>query len=307
MRKNDTNCPKCRRSKKISITIACGRSITRLRFGVARVAAHRHRRLERRHEQGRQRRPRRKRVDGLVFARRAAAVHSDRREPRRSRTGERLSRARPIDLLQAVEREAWDGKWYRRAYFDDGTPIGSSKNDECQIDSLAQSWAVLAGADPQRANQAMRSVEEHLIRTNDRLVLLLEPPFDKSNPEPRLHQRLSARHPRKRRAVHARGNVGRAGARSARPWHAGGQTVRSAQSDSVLGERIGSRPLSRRTVRRGSRRLQQPAARRSRRLDLVHGFGGLDVSRRRGIDSGTSIAGRSTHAGTLHSERMGRL
>jgi cyclic beta-1,2-glucan synthetase len=87
-------------------------------------------------------------------------------------------------LLQAVEREAWDGKWYRRAYFDDGSPIGSSKSDECQIDSLTQSWAVQAGADPQRANQAMRSVEEHLIRTNDRLALLLEPPFDKSNPGP---------------------------------------------------------------------------------------------------------------------------
>jgi cyclic beta-1,2-glucan synthetase len=87
-------------------------------------------------------------------------------------------------LLQAVEREAWDGKWYRRAYFDDGSPIGSSKNDECQIDSLAQSWAVMAGADPQHANQAMRCVEERLIRTNDRLALLLEPPFDHSNPSP---------------------------------------------------------------------------------------------------------------------------
>jgi cyclic beta-1,2-glucan synthetase len=91
-----------------------------------------------------------------------------------------IYRSRAEELLRTTEREAWDGAWYRRAFFDDGTPLGSSQNEECRIDSLAQSWAVLAGADIHRAEVAMQSVEEHLVRAADRLVLLLEPPFDKS-------------------------------------------------------------------------------------------------------------------------------
>jgi cyclic beta-1,2-glucan synthetase len=89
-------------------------------------------------------------------------------------------RARAEELRRAIEEHAWDGDWYRRAYFDDGTPLGSAQNDECQIDSLAQSWAVLAGGDPERARRAMRAVEERLIRRDDRLVLLFTPPFDRS-------------------------------------------------------------------------------------------------------------------------------
>jgi cyclic beta-1,2-glucan synthetase len=73
---------------------------------------------------------------------------------------------------------AWDGDWYRRAYFDDGTPLGSAQNTECRIDSLAQSWAVLSGAaQPQRAQQAMSSLKEHLVLRDEGLVLLFEPPF----------------------------------------------------------------------------------------------------------------------------------
>ncbi|MDB4873766.1 MAG: putative cyclic beta 1-2 glucan synthetase [Gemmatimonadetes bacterium] len=85
----------------------------------------------------------------------------------------------------AVEREGWDGAWYRRAYFDDGTPLGAAANDECQIDSIAQSWAVLSGAgDPARARAAMQAVNERLVRDDARMVLLLTPPFDKSDRDP---------------------------------------------------------------------------------------------------------------------------
>ena len=88
-------------------------------------------------------------------------------------------------LETAIEREAWDGEWYRRGYFDDGTPLGSAENTECRIDSIAQSWAVISGAaDPARAKRAMAAVEEHLVRRDDGLVALFAPPFDRSLPDP---------------------------------------------------------------------------------------------------------------------------
>jgi cyclic beta-1,2-glucan glucanotransferase len=88
-------------------------------------------------------------------------------------------------LKAALEREAWDGDWYRRAYFDDGTPLGSAGNEECRIDSIAQSWAVISGAaEPARAARAMNAVNQHLIRRRDGLVLLLTPPFDHAPVDP---------------------------------------------------------------------------------------------------------------------------
>lgn len=88
-------------------------------------------------------------------------------------------------LASVIEQHAWDGKWYRRAYFDDGTPLGSQSNLEDTIDSLPQSWAVISGAaDPERAAIAMQSVEEHLINRDEGLVLLLKPPFNNSMPDP---------------------------------------------------------------------------------------------------------------------------
>lgn len=88
-------------------------------------------------------------------------------------------------LQSNIEAKAWDGEWYRRAYFDDGTPLGSSTNDECRIDSIAQSWAVLSGAaDPDRCRQAMESVDRHLVRREARLIQLFDPPFDRSELEP---------------------------------------------------------------------------------------------------------------------------
>ncbi|BCB27221.1 cyclic beta 1-2 glucan synthetase [Sulfurimicrobium lacus] len=84
-----------------------------------------------------------------------------------------------------IEAHAWDGAWYRRAYFDDGTPLGSSSNDECQIDSISQSWAVISGGgDHIRARQAMAAVDQRLVRRDAQLIQLLDPPFDKSDLEP---------------------------------------------------------------------------------------------------------------------------
>jgi cyclic beta-1,2-glucan synthetase len=81
-------------------------------------------------------------------------------------------------LINATEKNAWDGSWYRRAYFDDGTPLGSSESSECQIDSLAQTWAVISGAGkPERAQIAMQSVYEHLVKPGDAMILLFTPPF----------------------------------------------------------------------------------------------------------------------------------
>jgi cellobiose phosphorylase len=88
-------------------------------------------------------------------------------------------RERAEDLRAALEANAWDGAWYRRAYFDDGTPLGSAQNDECQIDALPQAWAVISGAaDPARAEQAMASVDERLVHVDSKLIQLFDPPFD---------------------------------------------------------------------------------------------------------------------------------
>ncbi len=86
------------------------------------------------------------------------------------------------NLQHALEAGGWDGDWYRRAYFDDGTPLGSVSNAECRIDSIAQSWAVISGAaDPVRAARAMAAVDKYLVRRDERLVQLFTPPFE--NPE----------------------------------------------------------------------------------------------------------------------------
>jgi cyclic beta-1,2-glucan synthetase len=88
-------------------------------------------------------------------------------------------------LKAAIEREAWDGGWYRRAYFDDGTPLGSTMNVECRIDSIAQSWGVMSGgAEPGRAARAMAAVDQQLVRRPGGLILLLTPPFDHTPLDP---------------------------------------------------------------------------------------------------------------------------
>jgi cellobiose phosphorylase len=99
-------------------------------------------------------------------------------------------------IRENLEKNAWDGGWYRRAYFDDGTPLGSRENPECQIDSLAQSWAIISGAfddeckfEPKidsriRANEAMEAVDNNLVKKDKGMILLLAPPFSNSKLEP---------------------------------------------------------------------------------------------------------------------------
>jgi cyclic beta-1,2-glucan synthetase len=88
-------------------------------------------------------------------------------------------------LRESLEREGWDGSWYRRGYFDDGTPLGSASSLECRIDSIAQSWGAISGAaNPVRAALAMAAVDEYLVRRDDSLALLFTPPFDKTPLDP---------------------------------------------------------------------------------------------------------------------------
>jgi cyclic beta-1,2-glucan synthetase len=90
-----------------------------------------------------------------------------------------------VSLKEALERDGWDGDWYRRAFFDDGTPLGSASSIECRIDSIAQSWAVISGAaDPARAKRAMAALDKYLVRPDEKLSLLFTPPFDNPARDP---------------------------------------------------------------------------------------------------------------------------
>jgi cyclic beta-1,2-glucan synthetase len=110
----------------------------------------------------------------VVILREYAAISDERGDTERAQ--HYRSEAR---WLTGMLELAWDGNWYRRAYFDDGTPLGSAQNEECRIDSLTQSWAVFAQeADPKRTARAMEAVRAHLVRRDAQVVLLLTPPFD---------------------------------------------------------------------------------------------------------------------------------
>jgi cyclic beta-1,2-glucan synthetase len=88
-------------------------------------------------------------------------------------------------LKRALNSDGWDGEWYRRAYFDDGTPLGSAANEECKIDGIAQTWSVLSGAgEPAKAALAMKMMRRLLVRKESKIVLVLTPPFDKSTIDP---------------------------------------------------------------------------------------------------------------------------
>jgi cyclic beta-1,2-glucan synthetase len=90
-------------------------------------------------------------------------------------------RSRAAKLAKIIDARAWDGAWYRRGYFDDGTPLGSKKCTEARIDSIPQTWATISGpGNPDRVEVALRSLEENLVREADDLILLLTPPFDKT-------------------------------------------------------------------------------------------------------------------------------
>jgi cyclic beta-1,2-glucan synthetase len=100
--------------------------------------------------------------------------------------GERATEltSRAQRLRESVEAHCWDGEWYLRAFFDDGSPLGSKANAEARIDSIAQSWAVMADADPERTEKAIQSAIQHLVREDQGIVQLFTPPFDQSRPHP---------------------------------------------------------------------------------------------------------------------------
>ena len=137
------------------------------------------------------------------------------------------------ERLAAVLEQSWDGEWYRRAYFDDGTPLGSAENDEGRIDSVAQTWAVLSGAAPlKRAERAMNAVRSHLVRRRFAGDPAPGAALRPHGARPGLHQGLPTRSPRERWTVHPRGAMGRprAGASSAaetRRWSSSTCSTRS--------------------------------------------------------------------------------
>ncbi|WP_138429835.1 GH36-type glycosyl hydrolase domain-containing protein [Fodinibius saliphilus] len=88
-------------------------------------------------------------------------------------------------LKQHLNKEGWDGKWYRRAFYDDGTPLGSVENDECKIDAIAQAWSIISGvATSKKAEKALSALDEHLVSESDRIIRLLTPPFDQTEKDP---------------------------------------------------------------------------------------------------------------------------
>ena len=172
-----------------------------------------------------ERRQGRERLARLVPARDARRLRAAGRSARRAERAPSAGARTPPHCRPSLERDGWDGAWYRRAYFDDGTPLGSAASDECRIDSIAQSWAVISGAaDPARAaaRHGRRRASTWSAATTG-LALLFTPPFDRTPARPRLHQGLPARHPRERRPVHPRRRSGRvlafaaARARATRP------------------------------------------------------------------------------------------
>ncbi len=88
-------------------------------------------------------------------------------------------------MKESIEANAWDGEWYKRAFFDDGTPIGSKESRECSIDSIAQSWSVISTlGDVERSKIALKSAEDHLVNEEEGIIALLTPPFDNIDKDP---------------------------------------------------------------------------------------------------------------------------
>ncbi len=158
-----------------------------------------------------------------------------------------------------IERHGWDGEWYRRAYFDDGSPLGSSVNAECQIDSIAQSWSVLSGAgDPERARTAMAAVDARLVRREHGLIQLLDPPFDQSTLNPGYIKGYVPGRQGERRTVHACGRLGGHGLRAPGGSPAGLGSPDDDQSGEPRQNGGRGRHLQGGTLRRRGRRLCCP-------------------------------------------------
>ncbi len=214
----------------------------------------------------------------------------------------------PLRCRPRSSATAWDGDWYRRGYFDDGTPLGSAASEECRIDSIAQSWAVLSGAaDRERATRAMAAVERELIRRKDGLALLFAPPFDKTPLDPGY---IKGYPPGIRENG---GQYTHAALWSVMAFAALGEGDKAAGLFSLLNPINHARSAGRRAPLQGGalcrrrRCLCHGAACRAWRLDLVHGLGRLDAARRasRASSGCASAAGGCTSIPA--SPRRGRV
>ena len=204
-------------------------------------------------------------------------------------------------LREALERDGWDGNWYRRGYFDDGAPLGSVTSDECRIDSIAQSWSVLSGAaDPARARQAMASADAQLIRREDASRAALHTALRSHGAGSWIRQGLPARAARKRWAVHACGRLVGHGVCAIGSGRKGRGAICVAQSHQSNEHAHCCTSLQGRALRRRRRCVFGRTARRARRVDLVYGIGGMDVPRRDRRHSRLSCAGRVAAAHTLY-------
>ena len=200
------------------------------------------------------------------------------------------------ERLGTMLEQSWDGEWYRRAYFDDGTPLGSSQNDEGKIDSVAQTWAVLSGAAPRkRAERAMGAVRAHLVRRGSGVILLLSPPFDRTALDPGyIKGYIPGIRENGGQYTHAAAWVVLALARlgsgdeAVELFHMLNPINHSRTASQV--EQYMTEPY----CGRGGR-LRPPGAPGARRLDLVHRLGRLDVPgwHWRG-SSGSSAVARSS-------------
>jgi len=205
------------------------------------------------------------------------------------------------ERLVAKLEAAWDGEWYRRGYYDDGSPLGAAENDACRIDSIAQSWAVLSGAAPRaRAERALDAARSALLARGPRLLLLLHPPFDRTAQEPDI-SKVTHRRARKRRPIYSRRGLDGDGAGAAGKWRRGGGTFPHAESDQPHPHTGRSGALSRRALCGCRRRICLRTARRPSGLDLVHGIGGLDVPRRPGKHPRVAAPRRGLFHRPLHS------
>ena len=182
--------------------------------------------------------------------------------------------------LRTMLAFSWDGEWYLRGYYDDGTPLGSMHSTEGRIDSIAQSWAVLSGAvQPSFAERAMDAVRAHLVNRGSQSVLLLTPPFDRGEQDPGY---IKAYPPGVRenggQYTHAAAWVVMA---SARLGNGDEATELFHMLNPVNRTRTAraARALQGRAVRHRRRRVRQRTSRRPRRLDVVHRCGRMDVSR----------------------------
>ena len=204
-------------------------------------------------------------------------------------------RSEAAQVRRNIEQNGWDGAWYRRAYFDDGSPLGSASNPECQIDSIAQSWSVLSGGgDAGRSRMAMEAVDKRLVRRDHALIQLLDPPFDKSNLNPGYIKGYVP-------GVRENGGQYTHGAIwAAMAFAALGDSRRAWELFGIINPVNHSRSAGRNCDLQGGtvccrgRCLRALAAHRPRWLDLVHGLGRMDVPADRGITPGAAVGSGQT-------------